>query len=54
MNQTKKFYKNISGFALTTKPDLFGFVVRANVVGYKPGYIAEGREAVLNHYHLVW
>ena len=53
MDQTKKFYKDILGFepALDT-PELFGFMVGANFVGFKPAKIAEGGEVVFNPFHI--
>lgn len=53
MDLTRRFYKDILGFEpALEKPDLFGFMVGTNFVGFKPATIPEGGETVFNPFHI--
>lgn len=53
MERTKAFYKEILGFeiALDT-PELFGIMVGANFIGFRPATIEENGETVFNPFHI--
>ena len=53
MDRTRKFYKDILGFELALDtPELFGIMVGANFIGFRPATIAEGGETVFNPFHI--